>query len=112
MEEQYNGFVVDDAISFTLISIGAFFCLLTIIMILANLRQMMTKVWGRLLLLIQIEYLMCCLLDYPTYSTDGNDCKWTSAFFYSFFLVMLSCSVDGQPQYVPHDVDSLHEAQF
>lgn len=110
MSEEYSGQFIDDIISYSMIITGAFFSFLTVVMILANLRQMLTKVWGRLLLVIQIQHLVCCVISIPYYSPETELCQVGAAFYYFFFLVRRILFTDGQSEYVSHDAYSLFEA--
>jgi hypothetical protein len=64
-----------DVVSYFMIGTGAFFSLLNIILILANYKTLMRKIYPRLMLIIQLLHFIACITDMPYYAYDPTKSK-------------------------------------
>lgn len=75
----------NDAITYTLISVGTVSSCLNLLLIVANCRSMKDNLYCRLTFGIQLVNFVACISDYPIYS--GYSCNVTGAIFYFCFMV-------------------------
>lgn len=90
VSESNDSETVNTILFYIIVSIGIFFSVMNLILILANFKSMFKNLYARFMFIIQVCYLAMCIINAQPEMNDETTCKMAASWFDFFWMVHIS----------------------